>query len=108
MNTTDKKPKTDLARKLQVLRAQNDYTQKFVADKLGISQQTYSKYEAMNSAIDSNVIMKLCALYDISADDLLGIKRPERVNEIKAETKIYDDIDLIVERVLERMKERNL
>ena len=70
----------DISTKLRVERVKKNLTQKDVADYLGIKQQTYSKYEK-GSPISNDVIIKLCELYDISADELLGIKRSKMTNQ---------------------------
>ena len=71
---------TDISTRLKVERVKKNLTQKDVADYLGIKQQTYSKYEK-GSPISNDIIIKLCELYDISADELLGIKRPKLSNQ---------------------------
>ena len=54
------------------LRLDNGYTQKQIAQMLGISQNTYSQYEigVLNYPID--VLIKLADLYQVSVDYLLG------------------------------------
>ena len=61
------------------LRIDNGYTQKKVAEHLGISQNTYSQYEigVLNYPVDA--VVKLADLYQVSTDYLLGrtnIKTP--------------------------------
>lgn len=67
-----------IAKKLRTLRAEANKSQLQVATDLGISQQTYSKYENQESNIDSATIVKICNLYGITADYLLGIEKEER------------------------------
>lgn len=54
------------------LRIDNGYTQKQIAELLGISQNTYSQYEigVLNYPIDA--LIKLADFYDVSIDYLLG------------------------------------
>ena len=54
------------------LRLDNGYTQKQIAEMLGISQNTYSQYEigVLNYPVD--VIMKLADFYGTTTDYLLG------------------------------------
>ncbi len=47
------------------------YTQKKVADYLGIDRTTYTKYETVRKP-EIEVIMKLAAFYDVSVDSFLG------------------------------------
>lgn len=70
----------DVSTKLKIERVKKNLTQQDVADYLGIKQQTYSKYEK-GSPISDDIIIKLCKLYDISADELLGISKPKTVNQ---------------------------
>ena len=55
------------------LRIDRGYTQKQVAEHLGISQNTYSQYEVgiLNYPVDA--IVKLAMFYGVSTDYLLGL-----------------------------------
>lgn len=57
---------------IRSLRIDNNYTQKQVAQILGISQNTYSQYEigVLNYPVDA--LMKLADFYHVSVDYLLG------------------------------------
>ena len=64
---------------IRKLRTDNGYTQKQIAEYLGISQNTYSQYEigVLNYPVDA--VVKLADLYHVSTDYLLGrtnIKTP--------------------------------
>ena len=54
------------------LRIDNGYTQKEIAQQLGISQNTYSQYEVgvLNYPVDA--LMILADFYGVSVDYLLG------------------------------------
>ena len=54
------------------LRIDNGYTQKQIAEQLGISQNTYSQYEVgvLNYPVDALII--LADFYGVSVDSLLG------------------------------------
>ena len=54
------------------LRVDNGYTQKKIAEYLGVSQNTYSQYEigVLNYPIE--VLEKLADFYNVSVDYLLG------------------------------------
>lgn len=72
---------SNLSVNLKVERVKKGLTQQEVADYLGVKQQTYSKYEK-GSPVDNDIIVKLCKLYEISADELLGIqKKPKVTNQ---------------------------
>ena len=57
---------------IRKLRMDNGYTQKQIAEHLGISQNTYSQYEigVLNYPVDA--VVKLADLYHVSTDYLLG------------------------------------
>ncbi len=60
-----------LGEKLLDLRKSKGLSQEEVADKLGVTRQTVSKWETDQSTPDFDKIAPLCKLYDISADELL-------------------------------------
>ena len=60
-------------RRIRDLREDHDMTQKQVANKLNCSQQVYSNYELGQRDIPTDILIKLSALYDVSADYILEI-----------------------------------
>lgn len=90
--------------RLKTLRAEYGMTQAEVARRLGISQQTYSKYENTDASIDSEVLRKLCALYGVSADYLLAIDpAPAGAGPSEQLAVREEQIDLIVSKVLSKI-----
>lgn len=63
----------DLANKLLELRKKKGLSQEEVADQLGVSRQTVSKWETGVSTPDFDKIGPLCELYEISTNELLNI-----------------------------------
>ena len=61
----------NLAKNLKALRLQYGYTQKQVAEKLGIATQSYQAYEWGVNVPSLQNFIKLARLYDVSLDDLL-------------------------------------
>ena len=59
---------------LKALREDRDLSQKEVANYLGTTQQVYSRYETGVNEIPVRQLIKLCELYNVSADYVLGIK----------------------------------
>ena len=57
---------------IRKLRLDNGYTQKQIAEMLGVSQNTYSQYEigVLNYPVD--VVIKLADFYGTTTDYLLG------------------------------------
>ncbi len=54
------------------LRLKNKYSQSQVANFINISQSNYSKYERNELKPDSETLIKLADLYDVSLDFLLN------------------------------------
>ena len=59
---------------LKVLREERELSQKEVANYLGTTQQVYSRYETGLNEIPVRQLIKLCELYNVSADYILGLK----------------------------------
>ncbi|MFQ9014977.1 MAG: helix-turn-helix domain-containing protein [Lacrimispora saccharolytica] len=64
MNYTDR---------MKGLRQDKDLTQKQIANKLGVAQNSYSQYESGIRSIPIELLIELCKMYDVSADYMLGI-----------------------------------
>ena len=64
-------PEEKFGEVMKKYRVEHNYTQKKVADYLGIDRTTYTKYETIRKP-EIDVIMKLAALYDLSVDEFLG------------------------------------
>lgn len=60
------------------LREDNDYTQEQVAQILGTSQTMYARYERGANELPIRHLIRLCELYQVSADYLLGIEEKEK------------------------------
>lgn len=56
------------------LREDHDLTQQEVAEYLGTSQTMYARYERGANEMPIRHLIKLCELYDVSSDYILGIK----------------------------------
>lgn len=64
-----------LGEKLFELRKSKNLSQEEVADKLGVTSQTVSKWETNQTTPDFDKIAPLCKLYTISTDELLTGKK---------------------------------
>lgn len=60
-------------RRMKDLREDSDFTQEFVAHYLGTSQTMYARYERGANEMPVRHLLKLCELYKVSADYLLGL-----------------------------------
>lgn len=75
-----------LGQRLLELRKSKQLSQEEVADKLGVTRQTVSKWETDQSTLNFDKIVPLCELYGITSDELLtGIKKEKSNSEDKGE-----------------------
>lgn len=56
---------------LKMLRLENRLTQKELGEKLGFSARTISDWECGNTEPDFLTLKKLCALFNVSYEDIL-------------------------------------
>lgn len=85
------------ANRLQQLRKQNGYSQDALAEQLGISRQAISKWERAESSPDTDNLIALADLYDMTLDDLLNSENDVVVidrapEESKTEEKIEESV----------------
>ena len=62
-----------LGQRLSEVRKDNHDTQEKLAEKLHVSKYTISSWEQDRSCPPVHVLKKICELYDVSADYLLGL-----------------------------------
>ncbi len=60
-------------RRIRDLREDNDKTQKEIAELLGTSQTMYARYERGANDLPIRHLIKLCEIYNVSADYILGL-----------------------------------
>lgn len=61
----------EIANRLVQLRKKNNMSQEELAEKLGISRQAVSKWERAEASPDTDNLISLAKLYNVSLDDLL-------------------------------------
>ncbi len=66
----------DLGKRLKSLRQEKGLLQKQVAAELGITESGYGFYEQGKRTPDSEMLKKIAAIYNVSADFLLGLNTP--------------------------------
>ena len=64
----------EYAKRMRDLREDHDMTQEQVASFLGTSQTMYARYERSASELPIRHLVKLCELYSVSSDYILGLK----------------------------------
>ena len=75
----------EIANRLVELRKKKGLSQEELADKLGLSRQAVSKWERAESSPDTDNLICLAKLYNVSLDDLL--QTSQDVEEIKEEVR---------------------
>lgn len=72
--TYDKIPSMHkFSKRLKELRIENGYTQKDVADKLGVNSVIYLRYEKAQRQPSFELLATIALIYDVSVDYLLGL-----------------------------------
>ena len=78
----------EIANRLVELRKKNGLSQEELADKLGLSRQAVSKWERAESSPDTDNLICLAKLYNVSLDDLL--QTSQDVEEIAEDVKVKE------------------
>lgn len=68
---------------LRRLRAENGLSQEKLAEKLGVSRQSVSKWEQGYAVPDTDNMMKLSKLYGVSVDDILNCAQPPQKQTVQ-------------------------
>lgn len=71
-----------IGKRIAELRQQNNLSQEKLADLLSTGRSTIIRYETGKTLPNSDVIIKLCSLFHVSADYLLGIINPDSSSPI--------------------------
>ncbi|MCI8687843.1 MAG: helix-turn-helix transcriptional regulator [Lawsonibacter sp.] len=67
-----------LAERLALLRRERDMTQKEVGQELGISLNSYQRYETNEREPTAPVLVQMAKFYNVSLDYLVGLKDDRR------------------------------
>ena len=87
----------ELGNRLAQLRKEKGISQEELADKLGVSRQAVSKWERGEASPDTDNLIELAKIYNISLDELVGNKKEEKEEkheEKKEETKTSGGIHI--------------
>ena len=63
-----------LAERLSLLRKERDLTQKEVGQELGISLNSYQRYETSEREPTAPILVRMAKFYNVSLDYLVGLK----------------------------------
>lgn len=90
-------------KRIKELRMRAGFSQKALAEKLFISQQSVGKWESGISKPSPETLSKLASLFDVTTDYLLGITDEPKRNF----TVSFSDIDPQISSILEKAKQLN-
>ncbi len=79
---------------LKKLRKEKEMTQETLAEFLGVSFQTISKWERGETYPDITMLPVISRFFEISIDDLLGINKSREEEQINEYLKLYDEMKL--------------
>ena len=69
----------NLSDNLKRIRKENNLSQEDLAEKLGVSRQSVSKWESGAAYPEMDKVIQLCKMFDLNIDELLN----KNVNEVK-------------------------
>ncbi len=72
-----------IGQRISKLRKENNLSQEYIAEKLGVSRQAVSKWETDRSAPDTYNLISLAELFNVSVEYIAIGKQPENNQEIK-------------------------
>ncbi len=76
------------------LRKEKELTQETLADFLGVSFQTISKWERGENYPDITMLPTIASFFNVTIDDLLGVNKSLEKQKINEYLKLYDDMKL--------------
>ena len=74
--------KINLAENLKKIRKENNLSQEQLAEKLGVSRQSVSKWEAGQAYPEMDKVLQICKLFNLNMDELFN-QDVKEVNEVK-------------------------
>ena len=80
----------ETADRLTMPRKKRGYSQEQLAEKLGVSRQAVSKWERAEASPDTDNLIALAKIYEISLDELLGYREHEEKTESEDENEESD------------------
>ena len=83
----------NLADNLKKIRKDNNLSQEDLAEKLGVSRQSVSKWESGLAYPEMDKVLQICKMFDVKLDDLLNndINKLEKENKSKINISKYVD-----------------
>ena len=93
---------------IKKLRKERELTQEVLANFLGVSYQSVSKWERGDSYPDITLLPEIAGFFKVSVDELLGVNKAEDEAEIIKELEAYDNIrdKKLKQEIISRLKEK--
>lgn len=85
-----------LGSKIKELRKNKKMTQSELAESLGISASAVGMYEQGRRQPDSEMILKICSVFGISTDYLLGKKSTVKRHDVCELSEVFDEFTQVL------------
>jgi transcriptional regulator with XRE-family HTH domain len=96
-----------IAEEIRRLRMAKSFSQDYMAEKLGITQQAYSKIENQVSEASLSRLQQIAQILDVPLPHLLGLTEEEMSNGsvTPSERKVYHEIIVNQQKIIEMQEE---
>jgi len=93
--------------KIKSIRELKNFTQEFMADKLGITQAAYSKIENGQTKLTMNKIVDIATIFEMDVNDLMAYDTQKYFNSFNnvKESNIYSSVTKIEDETLKKLYE---
>lgn len=92
----------EFGKKIRTLRTEHKFTQKQLADLLGVAVSAISAYESGNRYPSYDVLIRLSRVFHVSIDYLFGLEKNETIDV----TGLNDDEINVVVQMINVLRER--
>ena len=87
----------NLADNLKKIRKENNLSQEQLAEKLGVSRQSVSKWESGQAYPEMDKMLQLCEMFNLNIDDLLN----QNINDVTSKKKSKNNINKYIDSFLD-------
>ncbi len=94
----------NMGQKMKRLRKENGFTQKQIAERIGLAVSAVSSYESGARYPSYEVLIKLARIYHVSADYLLGMTDERKVDISGLEEEEIVLVSQLVDKLREKKK----
>jgi len=81
-----------IGEKIKCLRRERELTQEILAEFLGVTAQSVSKWERGESCPDIAILPSIASFFKVTTDELLGVDDRENERKIKHYIDEYNDL----------------